>query len=341
MINKVNKDIIILGIETSCDDTSISISKNKKILSNIVSSQIVHKKYGGVVPEIASREHQKNIIPTLILALNQAQINLKMINAIAFTRGPGLMGSLLVGSSFAKSLSLALKKPLIEVNHMEAHVLANCIDNEPNFPLICLTVSGGHTQLVYVEDVNNIKLIGETLDDSAGETFDKCAKMLKQDYPGGPEIEKNAFNGNPHAFNFTKPKVKELNFSFSGLKTNIKRLIEKEINSDNSLETKKSDLCASIQHTIIRILIEKLELAIKKFNVKNIAISGGVAANQSFRNEILLLKKRYKVYIHIPKKEYSTDNGAMIAIAGHYKYQMKDFTNLKVDIKPRYRLETY
>ena len=340
MINKVNKDIIILGIETSCDDTSIAISKNKKILSNIVANQLVHKKYGGVVPEIASREHQKNIIPTLSLALKQAGISINMINAIAFTRGPGLMGSLLVGSSFAKSLSLALKKPLIEVNHMEAHVLANCIDEEPKFPLICLTASGGHTQLVFVKDVNNIKLIGETLDDSAGETFDKCAKMLKLNYPGGPEIEKHALHGNPYAFNFTIPKVNGLNFSFSGLKTNIRRLIEKELKNNSSLpESKKSDLCASIQYTIIKILIKKLELAITKYNVTNIAISGGVASNQKFRNEIKLLKNRAQVEIYIPKKEYSTDNGAMIAITGYYKYQNKEFTNLKIDVKPRYKLD--
>lgn len=340
MSNKFNKDIIILGIETSCDDTSIAISKNKTILSNIVASQLIHKKYGGVVPEIASREHQKNIIPTLTLALKTANVSLNMIDAIAFTRGPGLMGSLLVGSSFAKSLSLALKKPLIEVNHMEAHVLANCIDQKPSFPLICLTASGGHTQLVFVENVNNIKLIGETLDDSAGETFDKCAKMLQLDYPGGPEIEQHALDGNHHAFNFTIPKVSGLNFSFSGLKTNIRRLIDKELNNSNSsLKSKRSDLCASIQHTIIKILIEKLKLALKKYNVNSVAISGGVASNQKFRDEIKLLQKHSKFRIYIPKKEYSTDNGAMISISGYYKYQRKEFTSVKIDVKPRYKLE--
>jgi len=339
MLNKVNKDIIILGIETSCDDTSIAVAKNKTILSNIVASQKVHEQYGGVVPELASREHQKNIVPTMTLALKKASITMNEINGIAFTRGPGLMGSLLVGASFAKSLSLALNQPLIEINHMEAHVLANCIDHNPIFPFICLTVSGGHTQIVLVKNINNMKLIGETLDDSAGETFDKCAKILGLKYPGGPEVEKEALRGNKNAFKFTYPKVDKLNFSFSGLKTNIRQLIEKETTIDKDfIKKNRQDLCASIQHTIIQILIQKLKMAVEKYQIKNIAISGGVSANQQFRNEIEILKKEHQSKILIPKKEYSTDNGAMIAIAGYYKYQSKQFSNLTINVNPRYKL---
>jgi len=342
MFNKVNKDIIILGIESSCDDTSVAISKNNRILSNIVSNQKVHEKYGGVVPELASREHQKNIIPTISLAFKNANISKEKIDAIAFTQGPGLMGSLLVGSSFAKSLSLALSKPLIEVNHMEAHVLANLIDHKPNFPFICLTVSGGHTQIVKVDAINKIKILGETLDDSAGETFDKCAKMLGLKYPGGPEIEKYAKNGNFQAFEFTFPKVDKLNFSFSGLKTNFMRLIQCNIIKNKSfIHENRQDLCASIQYTIIQVLIQKLNIAIQKYNVKNIAISGGVAANEEFRKSIKKLEKKYNTKVLMPKKEYSTDNGAMIAIAGYYKYQKKLFTNMSINVNPRSKLVYY
>tara|TARA_B100002052_G_scaffold298903_1_gene334124 strand:+ start:1376 stop:2401 length:1026 start_codon:yes stop_codon:yes gene_type:complete len=339
MSNKFNKKIIILGIESSCDDTSIAVSKNNDILSNIVANQKVHRKYGGVVPELASREHQKNIIPTISLALKEANVKINEIDGISFTRGPGLMGSLLVGASFAKSLSIALSKPLIEVNHMEAHVLANCIDHNPNFPFICLTVSGGHTQIVLVKDVKTIQLLGETLDDSAGETFDKCAKLLGLNYPGGPEIEKAAINGDKTKFNFPTPKVDGLNFSFSGLKTNIRRLIEKNLKRDqNFISEHKKDLCASIQHTIINILMEKLNIAIKKYNIKNIAISGGVAANENFRSQIKSLETQQNCTVLIPKKEYSTDNGAMIAVAGYYKYKSRQFTKLSIGVKPRYKL---
>ena len=292
MLHKVNKDIIILGIESSCDDTSIAVSKNNQILSNIVSNQEVHVKYGGVVPELASREHQKNIIPTISLALKKANIKKEQIDAIAFTRGPGLMGSLLVGASFAKSLSLSLNKPLIEINHMEAHVLANCIDQNPQFPFICLTVSGGHTQIVYVESIHQIEVLGETLDDSAGETFDKCAKILGLKYPGGPEIEKNGLNGNRLAFTFTLPQVDGLNFSFSGLKTNFIQLIQKEkMHNQAFIKENINDLCASIQYTIIQILIKKINIAIEKYKPKNIAISGGVSANEEFRDAIRKLEK--------------------------------------------------
>ena len=340
MLSKVKKDIIILGIESSCDDTSVSISKNNKILSNIVSNQEVHVKYGGVVPELASREHQKNIIPTISLAFKKAKIKKNEIDAVAFTRGPGLMGSLLVGGSFAKSLSLSLKKPLIEINHMEAHVLANLIDQNPEFPFICLTVSGGHTQIVIVKNVDNIKILGETLDDSAGETFDKCAKMLGLDYPGGPEIEKNGKNGNPKAFQFTNPKVDGLNFSFSGLKTNFMQLLNKYSMQNNSfIRDNIHDLCASIQYTIIQILMQKLDLAIEEYNPKNIAISGGVAANEEFRKCIKKIETTHNTQVLIPKKEYATDNAAMIAIAGYYKYKFKKFTNVSINVDPRYKLQ--
>jgi len=342
MLHKVNKDIIILGIESSCDDTSVSISKNNQILSNIVANQKVHVKYGGVVPELASRAHQKNIIPTISLALKKANISKDQIDAIAFTRGPGLMGSLLVGSSFAKSLSISLDKPLIEINHMEAHVLSNCIDDKPEFPFICLTVSGGHTQIVYVEDINNISVLGETLDDSAGETFDKCAKLLGLNYPGGPEIEKNGLNGNKFAFRFTLPKVDGLNFSFSGLKTNFMQLILKESKKNQSfMKDYLEDLCASIQHTIIKILIGKLDTAIKEYKPKNIAISGGVSANQEFRDAIQRLETKYNIKVLIPKKEYSTDNAAMIAIAGYFKYQQGVFSDLSSNVDARYKLKNY
>ncbi len=342
MLSKVNKDIIILGIESSCDDTSVAVSKNNKILSNIVSNQEVHVKYGGVVPELASREHQKNIIPTISLALKKANINQKKIDAIAFTRGPGLMGSLLVGASFAKSLSMSLKKPLIEINHMEAHVLANFIDDTPEFPIICLTVSGGHTQIVIVESIDQIKILGETLDDSAGETFDKCAKILGLNYPGGPEIEKKAKNGDSQAFKFTFPKVDNLNFSFSGLKTNFIQLIQKNLtNNTDFIKENLNDLCASIQSTIIQILIRKLDLACKKYNPKNIAISGGVAANEEFRKYIRGLETKNNIKALIPKKEYSTDNAAMIAIAGYYKYRAEKFTKISINVDPRYKLKHF
>ncbi|MAQ31446.1 MAG: tRNA (adenosine(37)-N6)-threonylcarbamoyltransferase complex transferase subunit TsaD [Flavobacteriales bacterium] len=340
MSAKVSKDIIILGIEASCDDTSIAILRNNQILANIVANQEVHNEFGGVVPELASREHQKNIIPTISLAIQKSGINMKDIDGIAFTKGPGLMGSLLVGSSFAKSLAIALKKPLISINHMEAHVLANLIDHNPDFPFICLTVSGGHTQIVIVKDIHDIKIIGETLDDSAGETFDKCAKMLGLNYPGGPEIEKKSLGGNPKAFDFTFPKVDGLNFSFSGLKTNFMQLIQKKsIKNTHFINNNIKDLCASIQYTIIQILIQKLKIAIQKHNIHKIAISGGVAANEEFRRSINNLQESHGVNITIPKKEYSTDNGAMIAIAGYYKYKMQQFCNISENVDPRYKLQ--
>ncbi len=338
-MNKVNKDIIILGIESSCDDTSVGISRNRSILSNVVCNQKVHMKYGGVVPELASREHLKNIIPTIQIALRKANITLNEVNAIAFTKGPGMMGSLLVGASFAKSLSLSLKKPLIAINHMEAHVLANFIDHNVILPCICLTASGGHTQLVSVKNVDDMKVVGETLDDSAGETFDKCAKMLGLSYPGGPQIEKYASLGNKNTFKFTIPKVDKLNFSFSGLKTNILQLIQKESKNNNSfINDNLYHLCASIQNTIVEILIQKLTLAIKQYKPKSIAISGGVAANKKFRQQIKNLELTLNINSSIPKHEYSTDNGAMIAIAGYYKYKKNITDELSTNVNPRLKI---
>ena len=341
-MNKVNKDIVILGIESSCDDTSIGISSNGVILSNIVSNQDIHEKYGGVVPELASRQHQKNIIPTITRALKKAKINISEIDGVAFTKGPGLMGSLLVGSSFAKSIALSLNKPLIGINHMEAHVLANFIDNDIKTPCICLTASGGHTELVLVQGIHNMSLIGQTLDDSAGETFDKCAKIIGLKYPGGPEIEKYAKKGEKDTFQFTIPKVKDLNFSFSGLKTNIIQLIDRGVTKNKYfIKENIHDLCASIQHTIIETLIQKLKLAIQKYKIQTIAISGGVAANELFRNRIKELKQTTKVNISIPKKEYSTDNGAMIAIAGYHKYSVGIISDFAINVNPRHKLANY
>ena len=339
----MKKNIFILGIESSCDDTSVAITYNKKVLSNIVSSQKIHQKFGGVVPELASRSHQKNIVPIASLALKIANIKKKQLNAIAYTRGPGLLGSLLVGSSFAKSLSLSLNLPLIEINHMRAHVIANFIENKentpPDFPFICLTVSGGHTQIVLVKNINEMTVLGQTLDDSAGEAFDKSAKILGLGYPGGPIIEKKSINGDPNKFIFTEPKVNDLNFSFSGLKTQIFMFLKKETKKNkNFIHENLNHLCASIQKTIITILINKLILAIKKYKIKNIAIAGGVASNKYFRSEIKKMEEKLKINTCFPKIEYSTDNAAMIAIAGYYKYKRKEFSDINLSPDCRYKI---
>ncbi len=339
----MKKNIFILGIESSCDDTSVAITNNKKVLSNIVSSQKIHQKFGGVVPELASRSHQKNIVPIASLALKIANIKKKQLNAIAFTRGPGLLGSLLVGSSFAKSLALSLKIPLIEINHMRAHVIANFIENKettpPSFPFLCLTVSGGHTQIVSVKSIEDMEVLGQTLDDSAGEAFDKSAKMLGLGYPGGPIIEKKSIGGNPNKFIFTEPKINDLNFSFSGLKTQIFLFLKKNIEiNPNFIKENLNHLCASIQKTIINILINKLILAISKNKITNIAIAGGVASNKHFRSEIKKLEDKLKIKSCFPKIEYSTDNAAMIALSAYYKYKKKDFSNLKTTPDCRYKI---
>ena len=327
----MNKKPIILGIESSCDDTSAAILRGRKILSNEIANQKVHAQYGGVVPELASRAHQKNIIPVVDLAIKKAKITKEEINAVAFTKGPGLLGSLLVGGSFAKSFALGMDIPLIAVNHMQAHILAHFIDEGkemPKFPFLCLTVSGGHTQIVKVESTNKMVVIGTTIDDAAGEAFDKSAKILKLPDPGGPLIDKYSNKGNIHAFKFGKPKVKDLDFSFSGLKTSILYKIKGNLqNNPNFIEENLKDLCASIQHSIVFILIDKIEKAIQKTGIKEIAISGGVSANSYLRTELQKLADQKNYNLYIPKFQYCTDNAAMIAISGYFKYINKDFVN--------------
>jgi len=326
----MNKDIIILGIESSCDDTSAAILKNRKILSNIIANQAIHEQYGGVVPELASRAHLQNIIPVVDTAIKKAKIKKKEIDAVAFTKGPGLLGSLMVGTSFSKSFAMGMGIPIIAVNHLQAHILAHFIDdskNVPEFPFLCLTVSGGHTQIVKVDSPLNMVVIGTTLDDAAGEAFDKSAKIMGLNYPGGPLIDKYAKNGDINKFSFGKPKIKELDFSFSGLKTSILYKIKDGI-KDNSefINNNLADLCASIQHSIVSILIEKLKKAIEITGVKHIAIAGGVSANSYLRNEVEKLARLESLNIYIPKFEYCTDNAAMIAIAGYYKFKAKEFS---------------
>jgi len=336
------KSIIILGIESSCDDTSAAVVKEGKIHSNIIANQEIHKSYGGVVPELASRAHQQNIVPVVNEALKIANIKKEELDAIAFTRGPGLLGSLLVGTSFAKSLSLALNIPLIDVNHMQGHVMAHFIDEGkkmPTFPFLCLTVSGGHTQIVLVKGYFDLKVLGETLDDAAGEAFDKSAKILGLEYPGGPLIDKYAKKGNPEAFKFTKPRVGDLEFSFSGLKSNILQVIQRESKKNpDFIKDNLYDLCASIQHTIISILLEKIDNAVKKTGITQIAIAGGVSANSGLRNALLEREKTHKWCVFIPKFEYCTDNAAMIAISGYYKFQNEQFANSSISANARMKL---
>ena len=327
----MSKTPIILGIESSCDDTSAAILQGQKILSNIVASQEIHTQYGGVVPELASRAHQQNIIPVVDAAIKKANLKKEDISAIAFTKGPGLLGSLLVGSSFAKSFAMGMDIPLISVNHMQGHILSHFIDEEkdmPEFPFLCLTVSGGHTQIVRVDSPNKMIVIGTTIDDAAGEAFDKSAKVLGLPYPGGPLIDKHAKNGNIHAFEFGKPKIKELDFSFSGLKTSILYKVQNNMQKNpNFIAENLEDLCASIQHSIVSILLKKIEKAIQQTGIKQLAIAGGVSANTYLRSELekLATTKGYQLYI--PKFEYCTDNAAMIAIAGYFKYLDNDFAN--------------
>ena len=325
-------DISILAIESSCDETSASIILNGKVLNNIVATQSVHEKYGGVVPELASRAHQENIIPVVHEALESSGIGKKDLSAIAFTRGPGLMGALLVGVSFAKSMAYALKIPLIEINHMQAHVLAHFIeDPKPNFPFICLTVSGGHTQLVLVKDYSDIQVIGETRDDAVGEAFDKTAKLLGLPYPGGPLIDKYAQSGNPKAFEFPITRMPELDYSFSGIKTAVLYFLRDQLQQNPTfIEENLNDLCASIQHSLIEMLLIKLKAAVKQYGVKDVAIAGGVSANSGLRNALTDLATKRGWNIFIPKFEYCTDNAAMIAMAAHYKYLKGDFSSMDV-----------
>ena len=338
-MNKL-KPVYILGIESSCDDTSAAVICNGKILSNVVANQEIHSKYGGVVPELASRAHQQNIVPVIQQAIQQANIDKKDLNAIAFTRGPGLMGSLLVGTSFAKSLSLALNIPLIAVNHMQGHVFAHFIEDEnqqkPPFPFLCLTISGGHTQIVKISNYFTMDVIGETLDDAVGEAFDKSAKILGLPYPGGPLIGKYAKLGNPKAFNFSKPKVSGLDFSFSGLKTGILYFIQKKVKENpNFINKHLNDICASIQRTIVEILFDKLKKAVEETGIKHVAIAGGVSANSEIRTVLKDQEKALGWTTYIPKFEFTTDNAAMIAITGYYKYLNNDFSEENVGATAR------
>ena len=321
-----SQNIFILAIESSCDDTAAAVMCNGKVLSNVVANQTIHAEYGGVVPELASRAHQQNIVPVVNQALKKANVDKSKLHAIAFTRGPGLMGSLLVGTSFAKSLSYGLNIPLIDVHHMQAHILAHFIEEEgytkPQFPFLAMTISGGHTQIVKVSNYFDMDIIGETIDDAVGEAFDKSGKILGLGYPAGPEMDKRAKLGNPKAFKFTKPKVDGLNFSFSGLKTAILYFIQRETKANPKfIEENLNDICASIQFTIIGILMEKLKLASKETGIKQIAIGGGVSANSGIRKALKDGEKKYGWTTYIPKFEYTTDNAAMIAIVGHLKYK--------------------
>jgi N6-L-threonylcarbamoyladenine synthase len=334
--------IYILGIESSCDDTSAAVICDGKVLSNVIANQEVHAQYGGVVPELASRAHQQNIVPVVQQALNQANISKNQLSAVAFTNGPGLMGSLLVGTSFAKSLALGLTIPLIDVNHMQAHILAHFIDNDspkPPFPFICLTISGGHTQIVKITDEFSMEILGETIDDAVGEAFDKSAKILGLPYPGGPLIDKYAQLGNPKAFPFSKPQVANLNFSFSGLKTGILYFLQKE-QQKNPLFIKENlnDICASIQYTIVEILMDKLKKAVKETGLKHIAIAGGVSANSEIRKRLQNAEKQLDWKTYIPKLEYTTDNAAMIAITGYLKYLRKDYADVSTAVKARLKV---
>lgn len=330
--------ILILGIESSCDETSAAIIQDTKILANIIAGQEVHRNYGGVVPELASRAHQQNIIPVIDQAFKQAKIQKNQLDAVAFTRGPGLLGSLLVGTSFAKAFSLAMNIPIIEVDHLKAHILAHFIKDDetqavPEFPFLCLTVSGGHTQIVRIDNPYTFSILGQTIDDAAGEAFDKAAKIMGLTYPGGPIIDRLAKKGNAEKFSFPKPNVPGLDYSFSGLKTSFLYFIRDALKKDaNFIEKEKANLAASIQRTIIEILMKKLNMAVKKTGIRNIALAGGVSANSELRKAMQQAGRDHSWKVFIPEIEFTTDNAAMIAIAGYYKYLEKDFCSQ--DITP-------
>lgn len=335
-----NEKVYTLAIESSCDDTSAAVLCDNNVLSNLIARQSVHEAYGGVVPELASRAHQQNIVPVVAEALKKAGISKSQLSAIAYTQGPGLMGSLLVGSSFAKSMSMSLGIPLISVHHMQAHILAHFIAEEgfdiPEFPFIGLTISGGHTQIVKVTDYFSMEIIGETTDDAVGEAFDKTAKILGLPYPGGPLIDQYAQEGNPKAFPFTKPKVPGLDFSFSGLKTQILYFVQKKTKEDpNFIEHHLKDICASVQHIIIEILMDKLQEAVTQTGINRIAIGGGVSANSGIRKALKEAETTRGWIAYIPKFEYTTDNAAMIGIVGYLKYQQGLFDTLEVTSKSR------
>ncbi|MGI6046813.1 MAG: tRNA (adenosine(37)-N6)-threonylcarbamoyltransferase complex transferase subunit TsaD [Petrimonas sp.] len=324
--------ITILGIESSCDDTSAAVIRDGVILSNVIASQAVHERYGGVVPELASRAHQQNIIPVVYDALKQAGIDKAELSAIAFTRGPGLLGSLLVGTSFAKGFSSALNIPMIDVNHLQAHVLAHFIKedendtNQPKFPFLCLLVSGGNSQIILVKSHHDMEIIGQTIDDAAGEAFDKCAKVMGLGYPGGPIVDKLTKDGDAEKFKFSKPRIDGFDYSFSGLKTSFLYFLRDELKNDTDfIEKNKADLCASLQKTIVDILMDKLYKAAKELKIKEVAVAGGVSANSGLRTAFEDYSKRYGWKIHIPKFAYTTDNAAMVAISGYYKYLNGEF----------------
>ncbi len=337
-------DITILGIESSCDDTSAAVIRNNVLLSNVIASQAVHVKYGGVIPELASRAHQQNIVPVIDTALKEAGITADKLDAIAFTRGPGLLGSLMVGVSFAKGLSIAHNIPMVEVNHLQGHILSHFLDlpdrklPHPAFPFLCLLVSGGHTQIVRVDSPLEMEIIGTTIDDAAGEAFDKCAKVMGLPYPGGPVIDRLAKEGNPKAFRFAKPHVAELDYSFSGLKTSFLYTLRDEVAANpDFVEQHKADLCASLQRTIVEILLDKLVKASKLTGIKEIAIAGGVSANSGLRDGIVAEGKKRGWHTYLPEFKFTTDNAAMIALSGYYRYQKGDLASL--DVAPVARLE--
>lgn len=329
---------IILAIESSCDETSVAVCNNGKITSNVIANQTIHENYGGVIPELASRVHQQNIVPVVHQALLDAKVDKRDIDAVAFTQGPGLLGSLLVGVSFAKSFALALDLPLISVNHMHAHILAHFIDEpKPQFPFLCLTVSGGHTQIVLVRSYNDMEIVGETLDDAAGEAFDKTAKILNLPYPGGPLIDKHAKLGNPLAYKFPEPQIKDLDFSFSGFKTAIMYFIrDNQKNNPDFIKENLDDICASVQYSIVQILMNKLKKAAKQYNIKEVAIAGGVSANSGLRNALQAQEAELGWKTYIPAFVYCTDNAAMIAMAGYFKYLDNDFVGQ--DVAPTSRM---
>ncbi|WMN06427.1 tRNA (adenosine(37)-N6)-threonylcarbamoyltransferase complex transferase subunit TsaD [Marivirga arenosa] len=330
-------DINILAIESSCDETSASVIQNGNVINNIIATQSVHEKYGGVVPELASRAHQQNIVPVVEQALSAANISKKDLNAVAFTQGPGLLGALLVGSSFAKSLSSALKIPLIGVNHMQAHILAHFIeDPKPNFPFLCLTVSGGHTQIVKVNDYLDMEILGETKDDAVGEAFDKIAKIIGLPYPGGPMIDKHAKNGDPEKFKFPETEMPGFNYSFSGIKTAVLYFLQNNSQKDNNfVKDNLDDICASVQHRLITTLLQKLKKASKHTGIKEVAIAGGVSANSYLREVLAKTGEELKWNTYIPKFEFCTDNAGMIAMTAHFKYQNQEFLDMNAAPIPR------
>ena len=327
--------ITILGIESSCDDTSAAVIRDGVMLSNVIASQAVHEAFGGVVPELASRAHQQNIIPVVSEAIKRAGIERKELSAVAFTRGPGLMGSLLVGTSFAKGFTTALNIPMIDVNHLQAHVLAHFIkesaddDHQPSFPFLCLLVSGGNSQIILVKAYNDMEVIGQTIDDAAGEAFDKCAKVMGMPYPGGPIVDRLAREGNPNAFLLNKPHIEGYNYSFSGLKTSFLYLLRDRLKEDpDFIEKNKADLCASLQATVVSILMDKLYKAAKNLGIKEVAVAGGVSANSGVRGAFEEYSRKYGWKIHLPKFSFTTDNAAMVAITGYYKYLDKQFCDI-------------